>query len=193
MVCWWFGHQNKRHVQKWLKAQEIDSVLDDELYEVCIYGKQHRLSFGSREQYAATQLGNLIHADLCGPMSVVSKGGMRYFLCFKDDFTKYQSIYFLNHLSGYFPIVLAMYFRTTYNDASAWLVKEKSEVAEKLEQFLSETKTTGHIVREILTDSGKEFVNKETSRITNKYGINHRITMPYIPQQNVPLKEKTGL
>ena len=68
-------------------------------------------------------------------MSEVSKGGMRYFLCFKDDFTKYQSVYFL---------------------------KEKSEVAEKLEQFLSETKTTGHIVREILTNGGKELVNKET-------------------------------
>jgi len=25
----------------------------------------------------------------------------------------------LNHLSGYFPIVLAMYCRTTYDDASA--------------------------------------------------------------------------
>ena len=90
-------------------------------------------------------------------MYEVLNGVMRYFLCFKDDFTKYRSVYFL---------------------------KEKPEVAEKLEQFLSETKTTGHIVREILTNGGKEFVNKETSRITNKYGINHRITMPYTPQQN---------
>jgi hypothetical protein len=28
----------------------------------------------------------------------------------------------LNHSSGYFPILLAMYCRTTYNDTSAWLV-----------------------------------------------------------------------
>ncbi|UYV71898.1 hypothetical protein LAZ67_9000983 [Cordylochernes scorpioides] len=95
--------------------------------------------------------------DVCGPMLEVSKGGMRYFVCFKDDFTKYRSVYFL---------------------------KEKSQVIEKLEQFLLETKTTGHTVKEILTDGGKEFVNKETSKITNKYGINHRITMPYTPQQN---------
>ena len=51
-----------------------------------------KTSFGSREQYAATQPGNLIHADVCGPMSEVSKGGMRYFLCFKDDFTKYRLV-----------------------------------------------------------------------------------------------------
>ena len=57
-------------------------------------------------------------------------------------------------------------------------------ITEELEQFLSETKTTGHIVKEILTDDGKEFLNKETSRITNTYGINHRIAMPYTPQQN---------
>ncbi|UYV77006.1 hypothetical protein LAZ67_14002793 [Cordylochernes scorpioides] len=152
-----FGHQNKRHVQKWLKKQGIDAVMDNEPCEACIYGKQHRLSFGSREQYASTQPGNLIHVDVCGPMQEVSKGGMRYFVCFKDDFTKYRSVYFL---------------------------KEKSQVIEKLERFLLETKTTGHIVKEILTDGGKEFVNKETSKITNKYGINHRITMPYTPQQN---------
>ncbi|UYV61340.1 hypothetical protein LAZ67_1004471 [Cordylochernes scorpioides] len=152
-----FGHQNKRHVQKWLKEQGIDAVMDNEPCEACIYGKQHRLSFGSREQYASTQPGNLIHVDVCGPMQEVSKGGMRYFVCFKGDFTKYRSVYFL---------------------------KEKSQVIEKLEQFLLETKTTGHIVKEILTDGGKEFVNKETSKITNKYGINHRITMPYTPQQN---------
>ncbi|UYV60529.1 hypothetical protein LAZ67_1001422 [Cordylochernes scorpioides] len=152
-----FGHQNKRHFQKWLKEQGIDAVMDNEPCEACIYGKQHRLSFGSREQYASTQPGNLIHVDVCGPMQEVSKGGMRYFVCFKDDFTKYRSVYFL---------------------------KEKSQVIEKLEQFLLETKTTGHIVKEILTDGGKEFVNKETSKITNKYGINHRITMPYTPQQN---------
>ncbi|UYV70787.1 hypothetical protein LAZ67_8000616 [Cordylochernes scorpioides] len=152
-----FGHQNKRHVQKWLKEQGIDTVMDNEPCEACIYGKQHRLSFGSREQYASTQPGNLIHVDVCGPMQEVSKGGMRYFVCFKDDFTKYRSVYFL---------------------------KEKSQVIEKLEQFILETKTTGHIVKKILTDGGKEFVNKETSKITNKYGINHRITMPYTPQQN---------
>ena len=34
-------------------------------------------------------------------------------------------------------------------------------------------------MKEILTDGGKEFVNKETSRI-----INNQITMPYTPQQN---------
>ncbi|UYV63705.1 hypothetical protein LAZ67_2005372 [Cordylochernes scorpioides] len=152
-----FGHQNKRHVQKWLKEQGIDAVMDNEPCEAFIYGKQHRLRFGSREQYASTQPGNLIHVDVCGPMQEVSKGGMRYFVCFKDDFTKYRSVYFL---------------------------KEKSQVIEKLEQFLLETKTTGHIVKEILTDGVKEFVNKETSKITNKYGINHRITMPYTPQQN---------
>ena len=32
--------------------------------------------------------------------------------------------YYFNHSRGYFPILLAMYCRTTYNDASAWLVKE---------------------------------------------------------------------
>ena len=152
-----FGHQNKKHVQKWLKEQGIETKFNNELCEACIYGKQHRLSFGSRENYRSIQPGNLIHADLCGPMQEMSKGGMRYFLCFKDDFSKYRCIYFL---------------------------KEKSEVVNKLEQFLLEAKTRGHVIKELLTDGGKEFVNKKVLDVTTKYGIHHRVTMPYTPQQN---------
>ena len=40
-----------------------------------------------------------MHTDLCGPMSVDSIGGARYFLTFKDDATSFQYVYFLRHKS----------------------------------------------------------------------------------------------
>lgn len=86
-----------------------------------------------------------------------SLGGKRYFVDFKDDFTKYRSIYFL---------------------------KEKSEVKEKLSQFLLEVKTIGHTVKEILSDGGKEFNNADVKKIMHAAGLHHRMSMPYTPEQN---------
>lgn len=41
-----------------------------------------------------------------------------------------------------------------------YFLKEKSEVAEKLELFLTSAKTIGHIIKEIVSDNGGEFDNK---------------------------------
>lgn len=150
------GHQNKRHVQKFLKQRGIDVDLDSEFCDACMYGKMHRLSFGKRTG-RPTVAGELIHSDVCGPMPERSLGGSRYFVDFKDDFTKYRSVYFL---------------------------KEKSEVKEKLAQFLSKVKTIGHTVKELLTDGGKEFNNTDVNKITQDFGLNHRMSMPYTPEQN---------
>ena len=51
-------------------------------------GKMAKTPFyGIVEQ--ATDLLEIIHTDVCGPMSVEARGGYRYFLTFTDDFSKY--------------------------------------------------------------------------------------------------------
>jgi len=150
------GHQNKQYVEKYLKKHGIAYAKDNQICEACILGKQHRLSFGSRTN-AAMKPGDLIHADVCGPMQEGSFKGYRYFVNFKDEFSKYRCVYFM---------------------------KEKSEVAEKLKYFLAAVKTVGHTVKELLTDGGGEFDNKEVKHITQQIGLNHRISMPYSPEQN---------
>ncbi len=150
------GHQSKTYVEKFLKARSIKFVKDNSLCEGCIMGKQHRFSFGTRLN-SSSKPGDLVHADVCGPMQVNSFSGFRYYVVFKDDYTKYRCLYFL---------------------------KEKSEVHDKLKLFLAEAKTAGHTVKELLTDGGGEFDNGEIKKIVNEYGINHRMTMPYTPEQN---------
>ena len=56
----------------------------------------------------ASDLLEIIHIDVCGPMSVDSRGGYRYFLTFTDDLSRYGYIY---------------------------LMKDKSETFEKFKQF----------------------------------------------------------
>lgn len=57
-------------------------------------GKQSRLPFKASKTRSNNIL-DVIHADLCGGMEVMSIGGARYFLTFIDDFSRKTFIYFL--------------------------------------------------------------------------------------------------
>ena len=56
--------------------------------EGCVEGKQARASFPSDGGTRATQVLELVHSDVCGPMKTLSFGGARYFVTFIDDFSR---------------------------------------------------------------------------------------------------------
>lgn len=58
----------------------------------CLEGKQSRKSFKPSES-ATTDVLQLVHADVCGPMEMLSLGGAKYFVCFEDDFSKKIFVY----------------------------------------------------------------------------------------------------
>ena len=134
------AHQNKHHVKKLIERElGIKVRADNETCEGCIYGKAHRLKFGTRVR--ATAPGELIHCDVCGPFEMPSFRGYRYFVLFKDDFSRYRRVYFM---------------------------KEKSEVSSKLEEMLAEARTSGNTVKELLSDNGLEFDNEKVRKILKK-------------------------
>ena len=64
-------------------------------------GKMTKTPFsGTMER--ATDLLEIIHTDVCGPMSVEAGGRYRYFLTFTDDLSKYGYIYLMKHKSETF-------------------------------------------------------------------------------------------
>src|SRR5512132_3948031 len=64
-------------------------------------GKMTKTPFsGTMER--VTDLLEIIHTDVCGPMNVEPRGGYRYFLTFTDDLSRYGYIYFMKHKSGTF-------------------------------------------------------------------------------------------
>lgn len=83
------GHQAKSHVKRILQSKGTKVTVDKEFCEGCVLDKHARASFKDR-QNRPTQTGELIHADICGPMRELSVGESRYFVCFKDDFSKYR-------------------------------------------------------------------------------------------------------
>ena len=44
----------------------------------------------------------IIHTDVCVPMSIDARGGYRYFLTFTDDLSRYVYIYLMKHKSETF-------------------------------------------------------------------------------------------
>ena len=56
----------------------------------CMYGKMKRSEF-KIDRTRATQIGQLIHSDLCGPMPVTTPRGSKYLVFFTDDFSSYRA------------------------------------------------------------------------------------------------------
>jgi hypothetical protein len=50
----------------------------------------------------ASDLLELIHTDVCGPMSTTARGGYRYFITFTDDLSRYGYVYLMKHKSETF-------------------------------------------------------------------------------------------
>jgi hypothetical protein len=70
----------------------------DECCHGCEVGKMHKLPFSnSTTKYSS--VGECVVSDLVGPMQVNSVGGARYYVLFKDVYSKYKMVYFLKHKS----------------------------------------------------------------------------------------------
>ena len=123
----------------------------------CCYGKQKRFPFKSSSSYSSN-IGELVHSDVCGPMEIESCGGSRYFVLFKDDYSNFRTVY---------------------------MIKTKDEVKVKFVEFMKKLNNeTGQKIKIFRTDNGTEFLNNYLKDIFIKYGIKHETTIEYTPQQN---------
>ena len=52
----------------------------------------------------ANELLGLIHFDVCGPLSLIARGGFQYFITFIDDFSRYSYVYLMKQKSKSFKI-----------------------------------------------------------------------------------------
>ena len=72
-----------------------------ETCESCFLGKMTKAPFGGHSERASDLLG-LIHTDVYGPISSISRGGYQYFITFTVDFSRYCYIYLMRHKSESF-------------------------------------------------------------------------------------------
>lgn len=154
------AHQNMSYVKEVLKNNKVDintQLSDSATCESCMKGKIHRLPY-PRSENVSSRTCEIIHADTCGPMEESSIGGSRYFVVFKDDFSKYREVCF---------------------------VKGKHEIKLCIRNFIARAENeTGNRIKIFRTDNGTEFVNNEVLEMFQAKGIVHQTSVTFTPEQN---------
>jgi len=99
-VLW---HEKLDHLNM-ASLKKLDAMVDGmnlkevslhRICEGCIKGKHQRTSFPKDEVMKASQLLEIVHTNVCGPMRTTSHGGTQYFLTFIDDFSRKTHVYLL--------------------------------------------------------------------------------------------------
>jgi hypothetical protein len=128
-----------------------------ELCKGCTLGKYTKTAFPSSDSRAAEIL-DLIHSDVCGPMSSASLTGSLYYVVFIDDFSRKSWIFFM---------------------------KTKGQVFSRFQEFKALVENqTGKKIRVLRSDNGGEYTSKEFMDFCAGEGIRRELTVPYNPQQN---------
>ena len=95
-----FGHVGVKRMKK-LHANGLLESLDYESFDTCkpcLMGKMTKTLFsGTMER--ATDLLEIIHTNVCGPMNIEARSRYHYFLIFIDDLSGYDYIYLMKHKS----------------------------------------------------------------------------------------------
>jgi len=144
----------KLHADGLLESLEFDSL---DTCEPCLMGKMTRTPFSGVMERASDLLG-IIHTDVCGPMSISTRNGYRYFVTFTDDLSRYGYIY---------------------------LMKHKSETFEKFKEFQSEVENQlNKKIKHLRSDRGGEYLSFEFGTHLKSCGIVPQLTPAGTPQRN---------
>jgi transposase InsO family protein len=120
------------------------SLSKNEIFKGCMLGKNIKKSFPSSNNRAQGIL-DLVHSDLCGPMSSPSLSGSLYYFIFIDDYSIICWIYFL---------------------------KAKSDTFDKFKEYKAFIeKKTGKHIRIIRTDNGGDFESLQFEDFCKSVGI----------------------
>jgi hypothetical protein len=123
----------------------------------CALGKNVKGSFSSSDSRSKGIL-DLIHTDVCGPMTVASLNRYLYYVLFIDDHSQKMWIYFL---------------------------KTKDGVLARFQEFKAQVENlTGRKIKVLRSDNGGEYTSRDFSDFCIEAGIKREYIVPYNPQQN---------
>ena len=108
--------------------------------------------------HRAKEVLDLVHTDLCGPISTNARGGYEYFVTFIDDYSRYGYIYLMYH---------------------------KSKTLKKFKEFKVEVENQiGKSIKSLRSDRGGEYLLGEFRQFVEDHGITSQMSAPGQPQQN---------
>ena len=101
-----YGHLNFQSLRR-LSSKEIVRGLPkleipENICRDCIASKQHRSPFPSTASYRASMPLELVHGDICGPISPATLRGSKYFLLLVDDYSRLMWVAMIKNKSEAF-------------------------------------------------------------------------------------------
>lgn len=158
------GHLNVFDMKRMIKFKMIDGIenvnvnVDDKFCESCVVSKHTRSTFPTNKNARSTRILEMIHTDVCGPISQPAWDGSGYFVTFTDDYSRASKVYF---------------------------IKKKSEVFEKFKRYVAEAESFhGSKVAKLKADNGGEYISNEFKNFCEQKGIQILYTVPYNPEMN---------
>ena len=99
------GHINLNRIHRLVTSGHLSPLDVNALpvCELCLEGKMTMRPFKAKG-YKAKEVLDLVHTNLCGPMSTSARGRYEYFITFIDDYSRYEYIYLMRHKSETFKI-----------------------------------------------------------------------------------------
>jgi len=157
------GHINYDNLKKLATMSDGIDIPTDELKKpqticgVCQEARQTRNKMTEVRTRASRPL-QIIHTDLCGPISPNTWDGKRYFLTFLDDYTHYVMVY---------------------------LIKNKSEVPELIREYILRAEAHWNLkLSKLRCDNGREYINEKVTSWCRERGTQIDNTIPHTPQLN---------
>lgn len=161
------GHLGIQNLKQLGKSHLVEgmgklSVLDNTNFEKlscepCIMGKMTRQPFNGKG-YRANKPLEVVHTDVCGPISPTTWDGFRYFVTFLDDYTHMVVVY---------------------------LLKNKFEVFEKFKEYHAYARHHfGVNILNLRLDNGGEYTSNEMRNFCKDQGIRMKFIVPYNPEMN---------
>jgi hypothetical protein len=157
---WIYFLKAKSGIFKWF--QEFRALVENQYGKRikvlwCALGKFTKASFPSSDTRSAGIL-DLVHTNVCGPMTRKSLSGCEYYLTFIDDYSRKTWIYFLKAKSGVFK----------------WFQEFRALVENQ----------SGKRIKVLWSDNGGEYSSRQFIDFCAQHGIRRQMTVPYNPQQN---------
>jgi transposase InsO family protein len=130
----------------------------EQLCDVYALTKQRRLPFPQQSSFRAKERLELMHGDLCGPVTPATAGGRHYFLLLVDDLSRYMWV-----------VVLG-----SKGEATGAIRRAQAAAEVECDRKL-------HV---LCTDNGGEFTVAELTSYYADEGVQSHYSAPYNPQQN---------
>jgi len=157
-----FGHIHFAALRKMGREELVRGlpVIDQvqQVCDACLAGKQRRAPFPQKALWRSTEPLQLLHGDICGPITPATPSGNKYFLLLVDDYSRFMWISLLPS-----------------KDAAATAIKNIQAAAER---------KSGKKLLMLRTDRGGEFTATDFINYCAQLGVRRQLTAPYTPQQN---------